>query len=61
MATKYYAQPRMTRGIDAVAVIGANDVERIASLFEPQYYVSKESIRESIARESVLNLIQEGG
>jgi hypothetical protein len=57
MAMNYYAQPRMTRDIDVVVAIGLNDVERMASLFEPEYYLSRESIRESIAHESVFNLI----
>ena len=57
MAMNYYAQPRMTRDIDVVIALGRNDVERMASLFEPEYYVSKETIRESIAHESVFNLI----
>ena len=57
MAMNYYAQPRMTRDIDVVVAVGLNDVERIASLFEPEYYVSKESMRESITHESAFNLI----
>ena len=57
MAMNYYAQPRMTRDIDVVVAIKSNDVERVAALFEPEYYVSKESIRESIERESIFNLI----
>ena len=57
MAMNYYAQPRMTRDIDVVIAIGPTDVERMASLFEPEYYVSKQSIRDSIAHESVFNLI----
>lgn len=57
MAMNYYAQPRMTRDIDVVIAIGPNDVERMTSLFELEYYLSKESIRESIAHESVFNLI----
>jgi hypothetical protein len=57
MAMNYYALPRMTRDIDVVVAIGLKDVERMTSLFEPEYYLSKESIRESIAHESVFNLI----
>ena len=57
MAMNYYAQPRMTRDIDVVVAIGPNDVEQMASLFEPEYYLSKESMRESIAHKSVFNLI----
>ena len=47
----------MTRDIDVVVAIGPNDVEQMASLFEPEYYLSKESMRESIAHESAFNLI----
>jgi hypothetical protein len=47
MAMNYYAQPRMTRDIDVVVAIGPNDVEQMASLFEQEYYLSKESMRES--------------
>jgi hypothetical protein len=57
MAMNYYAQPRMTRDIDVVVAVGPNDVEQMASLFEPGYYLSKESMRDSIARESAFNLI----
>jgi len=57
MAMNYYAQPRMTRDIDVVVAVGPNDVERMVSLFEAEYYLSKESMRESVAHESVFNLI----
>lgn len=57
MAMNYYAQPRMTRDIDVVVAIKPNDVEPVVALFQPEYYVSKESIRESIEHESIFNLI----
>jgi len=57
MAMNYYAQPRMTRDIDLVVAIGPQDVDRVTELFGPEYYVSKESIRESVAQESMFNLI----
>ena len=60
MAMNYYAQPRMTRDIDVVVAVGQNDVEQMASLFEPEYYLSRESMRESIAHESAFNLIHHG-
>lgn len=59
MAMNYYAQPRMTRDIDVVIAIGPEDVHRVAALFHPDYYVSEESIRESIVRESIFNLIHQ--
>ncbi len=57
MAMNYYAQPRMTRDIDVVLAIGPKDVDRIGVLFRPDYYVSEESVRESLAHESIFNLI----
>src|SRR5947199_4858391 len=57
MAMNYYAQPRMTRDIDVVIAIASHDVERVAALFRPDYYVSEQNIRESLAQESIFNLI----
>jgi hypothetical protein len=57
MAMNYYAQPRMTRDIDVVIALGPDDVARVAALFRPDYYVSEENIRESLADESIFNLI----
>ena len=59
MAMNYHAQPRMTRDIDVVIAIGPDDVDRVAALFRPDYYVSEENIRESVAQESIFNLIHE--
>jgi hypothetical protein len=57
MAMNYYAQPRMTRDIDVVVALAATDVESVLRLFGVEYYVSGESVRESVARESMFNLI----
>jgi hypothetical protein len=59
MAMNYYAQPRMTRDIDVVIAIGPEDVDRVAALFRPDYYVSEKNMRESIAHESIFNLIHQ--
>jgi hypothetical protein len=59
MAMNYYAQPRMTRDIDVVIGIAAEDAHRVAALFQPDYYVTEESIRESIVRESMFNLVHQ--
>jgi hypothetical protein len=59
MAMNYYAQPRMTRDIDVVIAIGPQDVGRVAALFRSDYYVSEENIRESLAHESIFNLIHQ--
>src|SRR5438132_7224142 len=57
MAMNYYAQPRMTRDIDVVIEIAPDDVEKMVALFRPDYYVSEENIRESLAHKSIFNLI----
>jgi hypothetical protein len=59
MAMNYYAQPRMTRDIDVVIAIASNDVDRVAALFRPDYHVSEENIRDSLAHESSFNVIHE--
>jgi hypothetical protein len=57
MAMNYFAQPRMTRDIDIVVALAAKDVESIILLFGTDYYVSGESVRESVACESMFNLV----
>jgi hypothetical protein len=59
MAMNYYAKPRMTRDIDVVIAVAADDVDRIAALFQPEYYVSEENIRDSLVHESIFNLIHQ--
>jgi hypothetical protein len=59
MAMNYYAQPRMTRDIDVVIAMSREDVGRVATLFQPDYYVSEENIRESVAHESIFNVIHQ--
>jgi hypothetical protein len=57
MAMNYYAQPRMTRDIDVVVALVPADARRIVDLFIPDYYVSEGAVRDSIAGESIFNLI----
>jgi hypothetical protein len=59
MAMNYYAQPRMTRDIDLVVALSPEDTNRVVDLFRPDYYVSEEAVRESIATRSIFNLIHE--
>jgi len=59
MAMNYYAQPRMTRDIDVVVALAPADADKVVELFRPDYYVSEEAIRDSIATKSIFNLIHE--
>jgi hypothetical protein len=57
MAMNYYAQPRMTRDIDVVVALTPADAGKAVDLFSPDYYVSEQAVRDSIAGESIFNLI----
>src|SRR5260370_6778072 len=59
MAMNYYAQPRMTRDIDIVVALSLKDADTIIRVFTPDYYVSREAVSDSIARESLFNLIHQ--
>jgi hypothetical protein len=57
MAMNYYAQPRMTRDIDLVVALQLADADRVVVLFAGDYYVSRDAVADSIAEESIFNLI----
>jgi hypothetical protein len=57
MAMSYYAQPRMTRDVDVVVALTSADAGKIVDLFSRDYYVSEQAVRDSIAGESIFNLI----
>lgn len=59
MAMNYYAQPRMTRDIDLVVALEPKDTDTIVRLFHPDYYVSRDAVMNSIAHESLFNLIHQ--
>lgn len=58
-AMNYYAQPRMTRDLDVVVELKAQDADHIVRLFAGEYYVSSEAVRAAIAHESSFNLIHQ--
>ncbi len=57
IAANFYAVPRMTRDIDIVIEICKNDVDRIAELFENDFYIDRESISEAIERQGMFNAL----
>lgn len=57
VAMNHYAQPRMTRDIDLVVALKPGDAERVVALFEPDYYVSRDTVAQAIARRGMFNLI----
>jgi hypothetical protein len=56
VAMSVYAEPRMTRDIDIVVELAADDTRRVVGLFSPDYYVSDEAVRNAVAARSLFNL-----
>ena len=59
MAMNYYAQPRMTRDIDVVVALAPAQVDAVVRLFSPEYYVSADAVRESVAHATIFNVIHQ--
>lgn len=59
MAMNYYALPRMTRDIDLVVALSAADADTVVRTFAGDYYVSPVAVVDSIAHQSLFNLIHE--
>jgi hypothetical protein len=57
IAANYYAVPRMTRDIDIVVELSARDAERVCALFEGDFYVDRDAVREAIATRGTFNMI----
>jgi Nucleotidyltransferase of unknown function (DUF6036) len=57
-AANFYTVPRMTRDIDIVAELLERDIERFISLFENDYYLEAETVREAVKNKRMFNLIQ---
>ena len=57
MAANYYAVPRMTRDIDLVVELSAGDAERVCALFETDFYVDRDAVRDAVAEQGAFNLI----
>src|SRR2546425_4693585 len=57
MALNYYAVPRMTRDIDLVVELSVADTDRVCDLFQGDFYVEPETVRESVERRGTFNLI----
>jgi hypothetical protein len=56
VAMSVYAEPRMTRDIDIVVQLAADDAQRIVELFTPEYYISGEAVRAAISDRSLFNV-----
>jgi hypothetical protein len=57
IASNYYTQPRMTRDIDIVIDLTSRDINRFVALFQNDFYVDQEMIKNEVARVGLFNLI----
>lgn len=57
VAMNYYAQPRMTRDIDLVVSLVADQTDLVIRLFEDDYYIDRQAVANAIARRSIFNII----
>ncbi len=57
VAMNYYAQPRMTRDIDLVIALNTGNAETFARLFEDNYYLDRQAIKNAISARTLFNLI----
>ncbi len=57
LAMSHYAEPRFTRDVDVVIELSAPDVQRVAGLFDDDFYVDPEAMAAAVTREGMVNLI----
>jgi hypothetical protein len=57
VALACYGQPRMTRDIDIVIELAPADADRLAALFQPDFYCDVEDARDAARRHSLFNLV----
>jgi hypothetical protein len=57
VATNFYTVPRMTRDIDIVVELSEIDISRFIPLFEKDYYLEPETVREAVSTKGMFNLI----
>lgn len=59
IAGNFYTVPRMTRDIDIVVELFEDDIGRLIPLFENDYYLDPETVREAVKRKGMFNLIHD--
>lgn len=57
MAVNVYGHARATNDFDMVIQVGLGDVKNLSKLFEKDFYINEETVREAIRHESMFNII----
>ena len=58
MATNFYTVPRMTRDIDIVVELAEEDLGRFIPLFDTDFYLEPQTVRDAVKHRGMFNLIQ---
>ena len=58
IATNFYTVPRMTRDIDIVVELAEEDLGRFIPLFETDFYLDPQTVRDAVKQQGMFNLIQ---
>ena len=58
IASNFYTIPRMTRDIDIVVELAEEDLGRFIPLFEPDFYLEPQTVRDAVKNKGMFNLIQ---
>ena len=57
MAANYYSIPRMTRDIDIIIELKESDIDKFVSLFQTDFYLSRQMVQKEVLRQGIFNLI----
>lgn len=57
LAMNYYAQPRMTRDIDLIVALTAQDKQILLELFSADFYIDADSVARALDDASMFNLV----
>lgn len=57
IAMNYYAIPRMTRDIDIVVELSEPNVDQAVQLFQQDFYIDRDMVREAVKNQSMFNVI----
>ena len=57
IAANYYTIPRMTRDLDVVVEMKVTDIDRFIRLFQADFFVDPEMVREEVKQRGMFNLI----
>lgn len=57
MALSFYGRPRMTRDIDIVVELHGDDVDCMVRLFDNDFYIDADMVRQAVACRGMFNII----